>query len=146
MNIENREVKGAGIVLALLLLALSASIFVPRPFGADCTSQAFANVASPDGVRFAEVRHRRCQSEETGELSVKLGDVNRPNQFFSAFCAPVAADRVFSPTSVPISVNWTGNRELVVTYPSSLISSCSNDRRPLDTHIILDRRDSKPGS
>ena len=140
MSVEKHEVKGAGIVVALMLAVLAASPFVSGPSTADCTRRAFNVVTSPDGKRTASVEHRTCQSDKSSLVSVYLHASDRPNHAFDAFCVPVEFGSEYSPTTLPVSISWTGSRELMVTYASNLVSSCVHDAPPLGVRIILDQR------
>ena len=140
MSVKKHEVKGAGIVVALMLAALAASLFVSGPSNADCTRRTFNVVASPDGKRTASVQHQTCQSDKSSLVSVYLYASDRPNHAFHAFCVPVEFGSEFSPMTIPVSISFTGSHELLVTYASNLVSSCVHDAPPLGVRIILDRR------
>ena len=140
MSVKKYEVKGAGIVVALMLAALAASLFVSGPYTADCTRRTFKIVTSPDGKQTASVEHQTFQSDKSSLVSVYLYASDRPNHAFQTFCVPLEFGSEYSPTTVPVSISWTGSRELMVTYASNLVSSCVHDAPPFGVRIILDQR------
>ena len=140
MSVKSHRVKGAGIVLGLMLAALIASLFVSGPYTADCTRRVFNVVASPDGKRTASVQHQTCQSDKSSLVSVYLFASDRPNHAYQAFCVPVEFGSEYSPTTIPVSISWTGSQELLVTYAANLVSSCVHEAPPLGVRIILDQR------
>lgn len=143
MNTQSRKVKGAGIILALMLVVLSAKLFMPMPFSTDCRSTVFSEIASPDGDRRARVLHYVCQANKSSEVMVHISAMNNPHQWVYAFCAPVPFESEFSPRTVPISTQWVENKELIVSYESALIPSCSTDTKKLGIRVILNQSSPK---
>jgi len=142
MDVQSRKVKGAGIVLALMFIALIATLFIPVPYTADCRRTIFSEIVSPDAERRASISHQVCRANKSSEVRVDISTTETPRRSTSAFCAPVPFDTEYSSRTVPISAEWIANNELIVTYRSDLISSCINDGRAMGVGILL--RQSKP--
>ena len=142
MDVQSRKVKGAGIVLALMFIALIATLFIPLPYTTDCTKTVFSELISPDAERSASISHHICRATKSSEVMVDISTTERSRHSTSAFCAPVPFDSEYSPRTVPLSAKWIANKELVVTYRSDLVSSCSSDGQIMGVRILLDQ--SKP--
>ena len=137
MDVQSRKVKGAGIVLTLMFIALIATLFVPVPYTADCRRTVYSEIVSPNAERSASISHHVCRANKSSEVRVDISTTETPRRSTPAFCAPVPFDTEYSSRTVPISAEWIANNELIVTYRSDLISSCINDGRAMGVGILL---------